>query len=79
MSMHAAQPLTGQCLDPHADDFVGIEYDHLWWINDAARIVRTDDWSSFDPQHLRHMIEEVRDLQCILDNERRGFSTETPF
>ncbi|MEA3643356.1 MAG: hypothetical protein VBE63_25975 [Lamprobacter sp.] len=44
-----------------------VEHDHLWWINDAARMVRTEDWSELNPEHIRHLIEEVRDLNCLLD------------
>ena len=46
------------------------ERDHLWWINDATRMVRTADWSALKPEHVCHLIEEVRDLAWLLDRDR---------
>lgn len=45
------------------------ERDHLWWINDAARLVRSGDWSALNPEHVRHLVEEVRDLAWLLDRD----------
>lgn len=49
---------------------VGLERDRLWWINDAARMVRNEEWGALDPEHIRNLIEEIRDLQWMLDRDR---------
>lgn len=54
----------GQVTDPNAEDFVGIEYDHLWWLEDAARIMRTDAWRELDPQHVEHLLGEITNLEA---------------
>lgn len=69
----------GQVTDPNADDFLGTEHDHLWWLNDAARIVRLDAWAELDPQHVQHLLEEVRDLQALLDRCGAFDPPEYPF
>jgi len=33
-------------------------------------MVRTADWSALKPEHVCHLIEEVRDLAWLLDRDR---------
>lgn len=76
----AAQPRPpGQYSDPNAEDFLGTEHDHLWWLSDAARLVRDAAWDELDPQHLCHLLEEVRDLQALLAEARAVAALEIPF
>jgi hypothetical protein len=69
----------GQYLDPAAEDFLGIEADHYALITDASRMLRERDLSGFSLAHLAALIEEARDLQAVLDYERRAAPDDCPF
>jgi hypothetical protein len=77
--MSATAPAWGQHLDPNAPDFLGIEHDHAWWLNDAARLVREEAWAELDPQHLRHALEEIADLQRLLSRATALAEEPVPF
>ncbi|MEA3641748.1 MAG: hypothetical protein VBE63_17685 [Lamprobacter sp.] len=62
--MSAAQPLRrAQVINPDAANFAGIEFDHEWWLEDAARIARSAAWSQLDPQHVKHLLGEIANLK----------------
>lgn len=62
--MSAAQPINqAQLVDPEAANFAGIEFDHDWWLEDAARIARSAAWSQLDPQHIEHLLSEITNLE----------------
>jgi hypothetical protein len=65
---HAAFREQSALIPPQAA--LEVERDHLWWINDATRMVRTGDWSSLNPEHIRHLLEEVRDLAWLLHRDQ---------
>lgn len=67
MSPSHAASLAGQAPGAQAPRLSGHKPDHLWWLNDACRIVREAAWAQLEPAHVRHLIEEVQDLQQLLD------------
>ena len=77
--MNAFQPVyLGQFLDPNAEDFIGIEYDHEWWLTDAARIAHSAAWSQLDPQHVEHLLGEIANLEQRIAR-LRPVDTDPPF
>ena len=68
MSSHIDPIQKRQVTVPHFEHYIEAKKDHLWWLNDAARIVRTEAWDDLGPYHLRQLIEEIRDLQILLNN-----------
>jgi len=59
-----------QVIDPEAPGFVGIEHDHDWWLEDAARITRSAAWSQLDPQHVIHLLGEIANLEAQITRLR---------
>ena len=62
----------------HYTETSGTEHNHLWWINDASRIIRNNAWGELEPRHVRHLIEEIRDLQILL-NHAWAYDPPDPF
>jgi hypothetical protein len=73
------QPRFGQCLNPDAEDFFGTEYDHDWWLIDAARIAREAAWHELDPQHVEHLLGELANLQALIQREEVLDALDPPF
>lgn len=78
MSMQP-QPQTAPCLDPVADAFFGTEYDHDWWLVDAARIARESAWHELDPQHVEHLLGELANLHALIQREETRNALDPPF
>ncbi len=77
--MSYSQPIPwGQLSNPNAENFMGVEYDHEFWLEDAARIARFDAWPELNAEHIRHLLSEITNLKQQID-QLRPVDPDPPF